>query len=331
MASAGIFVQRPQKVILCLAAALLLAGMLAMLLISGGIPTAHAAGPVLTASTSTTNPGGDVIISGTGWAPAKHYNLYVYGQAKCKPNPICAPPSTSKPINSSPQPIKSDGSFGNFDFSFIANAATTTYVFTVVADYPAGSPYMASVLVQVVPKGTPPSGTPVSSSPAAGTGTTPTSVPASPTKAHQAGGTGTGNPSSTTPTSSSGSNTLAIIVVTLLLLIGIAVLVGLLIVLPPKRRAIRASWYGAGGTSSAGSAYYGSGGTGSTGGRRYGASGPMYGASGPAASGPRRATGGSMPPDDPDPPAWMGGVAQWDDPSRTSRPRPPRRPQGGNY
>src|SRR6185437_4420732 len=174
--SAGISELRRQKVIFCLAAALLLAGMLALLLVTGGIPTAHADGPVLTASTSTTNPGGDVIVSGTGWAPAKHYNLYVYGQAKCKPNPICAPPSTSKPINLSPQPIKSDGSFGGFDFSFIKTAATTTYVFTVVADAPAGAPYTASVLVQVVPAGTPPSGTPVSSSPTAATGTTPTSV-----------------------------------------------------------------------------------------------------------------------------------------------------------
>jgi hypothetical protein len=323
MASAGISEQRHQKVVLSLAAALLLAGLLATLLITGGIPAAHAAGPVLTASTSTTNPGGDVLISGTGWSPARHYNLYVYGQAKCKPNPICAPPSTSKPINSAPQPINSDGSFSGFTFTFITSAAATTYVFTVVADAPAGSPYMESVLVQVVPKGTPPSGTPVSSSPTAATGATPTtSVPASPTATRQSGGSTTGNQTTTPTSSSGGSNTLAIIVVTLLLLIGIAVLVGLLIVLPPKRRTIRASWYSAAGST---------GGSGSTGGRRYGASGPMYGASGPAGSGPRRAPGSYMPPDDPDPPAWMGGVSQWDNPPRTSRPRPPRRPQGGDY
>jgi hypothetical protein len=317
MASAGISGQRHQKAFFPLAAALLLAGLLATLLITGGIPAAHADGPVLTVSTSTTNPGGDVIISGTGWAPAKHYNLYVYGQAKCTPNPTCPPPSTAKPINTSPQPIKSDGSFGGFDFTFIQKAAITTYVFTVVADAPAGSPYMESVLVKVVPAGTPPAGTPVSSSPTVVVGTTPTTVRASPTKTQKAGGTTTGNPSTTTPTSSSSGDTLAIILVTVLLLIGIAVLVGLLIVLPPKRRAIRAAWYGAG--SAGGS---------NTGGHRYGVSGSMYGASGPAGSGPRRSAGGYMPSDDPDPPAWMGGVAQWDNPSR---PRPPRRPQGSDY
>ncbi len=313
--SAGISEQRRHKAIFSLAAALLLAGLLT-LLIAGGIPAAHADGPVLTVSSSTTNPGGDVIVSGTGWAPAKHYNLYVYSQSKCKPNPTCPPPSSEKPINSSPQPINSDGSFGGFDFTFIQKAAATTYVFTVVADYPAASPYMASVLVQVVPAGTPPSGTPVSSSSTATPTTAATTAATSPTATTQAGGAN--NQANNTPGSASGSNTLAIIIVTVLLLIGIAVLTGLLIVLPPKRRAIRAAWYS-------------SGNPGGTGGRRYGASGPVYGSSGPAGSGPRRATGGYAPLDEQEPPGRMGGVAQWDDPSRSSRPRPPRRPPGSAY
>jgi hypothetical protein len=297
---------------------LLLVGLLAALLI-GGIPTAHAASPVLTVSSSTTNPGGTVMITGTGWAPAKHYNLYVYGQAKCKPNPICPPPATAKPINASPVPINSNGTLREFDFSFISNAAATTYVFTVVADYPADAPYTASVLVQVVPAGTPPSGTPVSSSPtAAPTNATPTTAPASPTATSQSA-TAPGDQTTTTPTGSSGSNTLAIIVVTVLLLIAVGVLIWLLIVLPPKRRAIRAAWYGAGNTGSAGA----------TGARRYGASGPP----GPGA---RRTTGGYPPVGDPELP-WTGGVARWDDeprPPRGSRPmppRPPRRPPGREY
>jgi hypothetical protein len=295
-----------------LAGALLLAGLLALLLITGGAPTARAAGPVLTASTGTTNPGGDVIVSGTGWAPAKHYNLYVYGQAKCKPNPICPPPATSKPINSSPQPIKSDGSFGGFDFTFISTAAATTYVFTVVADYPADNPYTASVLVKVVPAGTPPSGTPVSSVPTSTPTTAATTATPSATATSQTAispGTQT-----TTPPKASGGNTLAIIVVTVLLFIAIAVLVGLLIVLPPKRRAIRAAWYGAGSM-------------GGTGGHT------RYGSSGPAAPGPRRTTGGYPPMGRQEPPEWMGGVAQWDDSPRGSGPRPrsPRRPPGSDY
>lgn len=310
MASPGIVGFRRRNAAFSLAGALLLAGLLAMLLTTG-IPTARAAGPVLTVSTGTTNPGGDVIVSGTGWAPAKHYNLYVYAQSKCKPNLTCPPPATAKPINASPQPIKSDGSFGGFDFTFISKAAAITYVFTVVADYPAGAPYMASVPVKVVPAGTPPAGTPVSSSPTSTPTTAATTVTASATSTSQAG-TSPG-PQTTTPTNTSGGNTLAIIVVVFLLLIAIAVLVGLLIVLPPKRRAIRAAWYGAGNASG-------------TGGRRYGASGP-------AGPGSHRTTGGYPPMGGQEPPAWMGGVSQWDDPPRGSGPRPrsPRRPPGNDY
>lgn len=313
MVSLEVSTWRRREVALCLAAVLLLAGALATLLITGSIPAAHADGPVLTVSSSTTNPGGTVTITGTGWAPAKHYNLYVYGQAKCKPNPICPPPGTVQPINSTPIPISNSGNLRSFDFSFVAKAALTTYVFTVIADYPTDTPYSASVLVQVTAPSTPPSGTPVSSSPTAQPATTPTTVPVTPTATTQSGGTTTGN-QTTTPTSSSGSNTLAIIVVTVLLLIAIAVLIGLLIVLPPKRRAIRAAWYSAG----AGSA-------GVTGGRRYSASGPA-----------RRVTGGQPPIGHDDLP-WAGGVSQWDDAPRSPRgsrplpPRPPRRPPDRNY
>ncbi len=306
MANPGIARFRRQNLAFSLAGALLLAGLLALLLMTGGIPAARAAGPVLTVSTGTTNPGGHVIVSGTGWAPAKHYNLYVYAHSKCKPNPTCPPPANAKPINPSPQPIRSNGSFGEFDFKFISTAAAITYVFTVVADYPADNPYMASVLVKVVPAGTPPAGTPVSSSLTSTPTTAATTVTASATTTSQTGtspGTGT-----TTPTNTSGGNTLAIIVVVVLLLIAVAVLIGLLIVLPPKRRAIRAAWYGAGGS-------------GGTGGRRYGAPGP------------RRTTGGYPPVGGQEPPAWMGGVAQWDDSPRGSGPRPrsPRRPPGSDY
>jgi hypothetical protein len=277
-----------------------------MVLLTGGIPTARADSPVLTASTSTTNPGGEVDFTGTGWSPATHYNLYVYGQSKCKPNPICAPPAGVNPANTNPQGINSDGTFGAFKFTFLPKANATTYVFTAVATDANES---ASLLVQVVPVGTPPSGTPVSSSPTATPTSVATTVTASPTSASQTGGAGSQS------TGTGGGNTLAIVVVTVLLLIGIAILTGLLIVLPPKRRAIRAAWYGTGGT-------------GSTGGRSYG-----YGASGPMASGPRRASGGYPPMDEPEPPAWMGGVAQWgDDQARGPRSRPrPRRPTGGEY
>ena len=303
MASQGVLAFPRRKAALGLAGVLLLTGLLVTLLISGGVPTAHADGPVLIASTGTTNPGGEVDFNGTGWSPATHYNLYVYGQSKCKPDPICAPPASATPVNAKPQPIGSDGTFGPFMFTFKATAGVTTYVFTAIATDATES---ASLLVQVVPAGTPPSGTPVSSSPTATPTSVATTVAASPTSASQTGGTG----SQTTNTG--GGNTLAIIVVTVLLLISISVLTGLLIVLPPKRRAIRAAWYG--------------GGMGSTGGRGYGVSGPM-------ASGPRRASGGYPPMDDPEPPAWMGGVAQWDDQARgpRSRPRPPRRPSGGDY
>lgn len=307
MTSAGRFGLR-REALFCLAAVLLLAGLLATLLVTGGIPSAHADGPVLTVSSSTTNPGGTVTISGTGWAPAMHYNLYVYGQSKCKPNPICPPPATTKPINSTPERITSGGNLSTFDFTFLAKTAATTYVFTVIADYPADTPYSASVLVQVVPAGTPPSGTPVSSSPTAPPATTPTTGAVSPTATGQAGST-PGNQTTNT-TGSSGGNTLAIVVVTVLLLIAIAVLIGLLIVLPPKRRAIRAAWYGTGST-------------GGTGARRFGASGPMAPTAG------RRTTGGYPPVGNDDLP-WQGGVAQWDDAPRSSgssRPLPPRSPR----
>lgn len=313
MASAGRFGLR-REIAFCLAGVLLLAGLLATLLVTGGIPPAHADGPVLTVSSSTINPGGTVTISGTGWAPATHYNLYVYGQSKCKPNPTCPPPATAKPINSAPERITSGGNLSSFNFTFLAKAAATTYVFTVIADYPADTPYSASVLVQVVPAGTPPSGTPVSSIPTTLPTTTPTTGAVSPTATSQTGTT-PGNQTTTTPTSS-GGNTLAIVVVTVLLLIAIAVLIGLLIVLPPKRRAIRAAWYG---TGSAGG----------TGARRYGASGPM-------ASPARRTTGGYPPVGNDDLP-WQGGVAQWDDAPRGSRgsrplpPRSPRRPSDREY
>src|ERR1051326_7114455 len=237
MASLGVVGSRRREAAFSLAAVLLLGGLLALLLITSGIPVARADGPVLIASTGTTNAGGEVLITGTGWAPATKYDLYLYGQAKCKPDPICLPPSGTKPINTKQQPIDKNGDFGPFDFTFNATAPATTYVFTVIADYPADTPFSASVLVQVVPAGTPPSGTPVSSSPTATP--TPTAAAATPTKAAQTGG-GSGGQS----TNTGGGNTLAIIVVTVLLLIGIAILTGLLIVLPPKRRAIRAAWYG---------------------------------------------------------------------------------------
>jgi hypothetical protein len=303
MASPGIVRIRRKEAAFSLAAVLLLAGLLALLLITGSIPTAHADGPVLTVSSGTTNPGGSIDITGTGWSPATHYNLYVYGQSHCKPDPICAPPSGTKSINSKPQPIDKAGSFGPFTFTFIKTASITTYVFTVVADYPADTPYTESVLVQVVSSDTPPSGVPVSSNPTVTPTTPPTEAPVTPTTANQ-----TTSHSNGQSTNTGGGNTAAIIIVTILLVIAIAVLVGLLIVLPPKRRAIRAAWYGAGNV-------------GSSGGYRYGASGPA----GPSA---RRTSGAYPPVGGQEPPAWMGGVAQWDDQPRgprSSRPRP-RRP-----
>jgi len=320
MASAGVSGFRRPNAALCLAGALLLASLLAALLIGGGL-TAHADSPVLIVSSSTTNPGGTVMVTGTGWAPAKHYNLYVYGQAKCKPNPTCAPPNGVNPINSSPEPIRNDGTLQEFDFSFLSKASITTYVFTVVADYPTDTPYSASVQVQVVPAGTPPSGTPVSSSPVASpTSVASPTVAASPT-ASQNGGT-TGN-QTTPPASSSGSSKTSIILVTILLIIAIGVLIALLIILPPKRRAIRAAWYGNAGGASRRS-YPGQG---TTGGR------------------PRRPTGGYPPVGAQQPPIWQGGVAQWDEPPRAQRsdrfneppaprsgpPHPPRRPQDRDY
>ncbi len=311
MASIGISGIQRRKATFSLAALLLLVSLLALALIISGIPAAHADGPVLTVSSGTTNPGGEVEVTGTGWAPATHYNLYVYGQAKCKPDPICLPPSPSDTylINSKPQPIDKNGDFGPFHFSFRDTAKAANYVFTVIADAPAGSPYTASVIVQVVPAGTPPSGVPVSSSPTVTATAQPTKAPTTPTTANQGtGGTGGQNNSS-----SGGSNTLAIIVVTILLIIAVAVLIGLLIVLPPKRRAIRAAWYGAGSPGVSG------------GYSRYGASGPM-------APTPRRPSSGYVPGGQPEPPTWMGGVAQWDDPPRSPRSSSrPRRPQGGDY
>ncbi len=311
---------RRQQAALGLAGALLVVGLLAALLITSGVPVARADGPVLTVSSGTTNAGKSVTISGTGWAPARHYDLYVYGQAKCKPDPICPPPSGTKKINDQPINITSDGNLSEFEFTFINSAAATTYVFTVIADYPADNPLSASVLVQVVPKGTPPSGTPVSSSPTAEAETPAPTEEASPTTTSEAGaspGTQTNNTSG-----GSGSNTLATIVVAILLAIAIVVLIGLLIVLPPKRRAIRAAWYDAGSA----------GGLRTTGARRYGASGPM------TPPGARRTSSGGYPPvREPEMP-WQGGVAQWGDqprPPRGSRPMPPsyppRRPPGREY
>ena len=301
MSSAAIVSIHRRKTSLALAAALLLTALLALLF----APSAHADSPVLTVSSGTTNPGGTIMITGSGWAPAQTYSLYVYGQKSCNGQTTCPPPAGKTPI-STQIPINKDGTLREFDFQFIASAATITYVITAVADYPATNPYTASVPVQVTPASTPPSGTPVSSS-----GSAPTSPTANPTNAattttatHTSqGGTTTGNQTPTT-TSGGGTTNILIVVVLILLLLMIGVLVVLLRILPPKRRAIRAAYYGSGPAAAPGRA---------TGGQRRQPSGAYY------------RSDEQMP--------WQGGVASWgdDEPrtprgSRPAQPRPPRRP-----
>lgn len=300
MSSAASISFHHRKTFLALAAALLLTALLALLF----APSARADSPVLTVSSGTTNPGGTVMITGSGWAPAQTYSLYVYSQKSCNGQTTCPPPAGKTPI-STQIPINKDGTLREFDFQFISGAATITYVITAVADYPAGNPYMASVPVQVTPPSTPPSGTPVSSSPAA---TTPTTGPTkaatttTATKTSQAGGTTTGDQTTTTSTGG-GTTNLLIVVVLILLLLMIGVLVVLLRILPPKRRAIRAAYYGSGPAATPGRV---------TGGQRRQPSGAYY------------RSDEQMP--------WQGGVASWgDDEPRTPRgsrpvPRSPRRP-----
>lgn len=325
MVSAGRLSLRRQHAALSLAALVLL-GIIALMLAQGQAPAAHADTPTLFLSTGVTNPGGQVDVTGTGWAPATHYNLYVYGQVKCKPNPTCPPPDLTKPINKSPIVIDSRGNLRDFTFQFIDKASITTYVFTVVADYPTDTPFTASALVQVVPLGTPTATGTVSSAPASPTTTaaSPTQPAVSPT-AQQTTGTGTGTGTTTTPGGSSGSSTttVLIIVVSVLLLLMLGVLGILLRTLPAKRREIRAQYYG----------------------EEVGA-GRGYAPVGQAAR--RRATGSYPPIRDQEMP-WQGGVASWDDhprqPRRTSnpyspppqpgrstpRPPPPRRPSGREW
>jgi hypothetical protein len=300
MSSAASISFHHRKTFLALAAALLLAALLTLL----AAPSARADSPQITLSTSSTNPGGEVIINGSGWAPAKTYNLYVYSQNLCNGQTTCPVPSGTKPINQAdgPEKINSDGTF-SFDFTFSNKAGIITYVFTVVADYPTDNPYTASVPEQVVPAGTPPSGTPISSSPTAVTPTTnPTNAATTTTPTHtsQGGGTTGGQ----TPTTTSGGTTnILIVVVLILLLLMIGVLVVLLRILPPKRRAIRAAYYGSGPAAAPGRA---------TGGQRRQPSGAYYRSE-------------EQTP-------WQGGVASWgeDEPRspRGSRPLPrsPRRP-----
>ncbi len=310
MSSATPIHVRRQGAALALAAMLLFAGLSAILVMSAHAPAAHADGPTITLSTSTTNPGGEVIITGSGWAPAKTYNLYVYSQRACNGAQTCPPPSTAKPITDQPQRFRSDGTF-TFDFTFSSKAAPITYVFTVVADYPADNPYTASVPEQVVPAGTPPSGTPISSNPnptaTPTTKTNPTNTAASPTASQ---GSAAGNQTPTNTGSSGGSGTLIAlnIVVFILLLLMIGVLVVLLRVLPPRRRAIQAQFSSAGRAASPGR----------------------------PPSGARRQPSGSYTQYDAPEPPWQGGVAAWDDEpdlprgSRSTPPRPPYRPGGGS-
>ncbi len=308
MSSAASISFHHRKAFLALAAALLLAALLALLF----APGARADSPQITLSTSTTNPGGEVIINGSGWAPAKTYNLYVYSQKLCNGQTTCPVPSGTKPINQAdgPEKINSDGTF-SFDFTFSDKAGTITYVFTVVADYPTNNPYTASVPEQVVPAGTPPSGTPISSSPTAITPTTnPTNAATTTTPTHTSQGGGTTGGQTPTTTSGGGTTNILIVVVLILLLLMIGVLVVLLRILPPRRRAIRAAYYGvesAGPAATPGRA---------TGGQRRQPSGAYY------------RSEEQMP--------WQGGVASWgeDEPptQRGSRPLPrsPRRPGDGS-
>jgi hypothetical protein len=293
-----------RKPFLALAAALLLAALIALLF----APSARADSPVLTVSSGTTNPGGTVMVTGTGWAPAQHYNLYVFNQKLCNGATTCLPPANKAPINTDPIPIGSDGSLQEFDFMFVANAGTITYVFTVVADYPAGTPYSASVPVQVVPAGTPPSGTPISSSPSAASPTAnPTNAATTTTPTHTSQGGGTNNNQTTNTTGGGGSTTVLIVVVLILLLLMIGVLVVLLRILPPKRRAIRAAYYGVEST------------------------GPQAAPGRTGAGQQRRQPSGAYYRSEEQMP-WQGGVASWgeDEPRspHSSRPQPrsPRSP-----
>ena len=305
MSSAASISFHHRKPFLALAAALLLAALFALL----AAPSARADSPQITLSTSTTNPGGEVIINGSGWSPAKTYNLYVYSQKLCNGQTTCLVPSGTKPINQAdgPEKINSDGTF-SFDFTFSDKAGTITYVFTVVADYPTDNPYTASVPEQVVPAGTPPSGTPISSSPTAVTPTTnPTNAATTTTPTHTSQGGGTTGGQTTTTTGGGGTTNILIVIVLILLLLMIGVLVVLLRILPPRRRAIRAAYYGAGPAAAPGRA---------TGGQRRQPSGAYH------------RSEEQMP--------WQGGVASWgeDEPRspRGSRPLPrsPRRPGDGS-
>src|SRR5258708_7833286 len=119
MVRAGRLQLRQRNMALSLAAVLLVLGVVALMTVGGKAPIALADSPTIYLSTGTTNPGGEVDITGSGWSPAKHYSLYVYGQAKCQPNPTCPPPATAKPINSTPIPIYSNGTIQEFSFFFI--------------------------------------------------------------------------------------------------------------------------------------------------------------------------------------------------------------------
>jgi hypothetical protein len=297
MVSAGRFHVRRRNAALSLAALVLLLGIVSLLTLGGTAPAAHADGPTLFLSTGVTNPGGEVDISGTGWSPAQHYNLYVYGQVKCKPNPICPPPANAKAINFSPIRINSNGNLGVFSFVFVGTASITTYVFTVVADYPTDMPFSASALVQVVPAGTPTATGTVSSGPTTSpTVAQPTQAAASPTAQSQNPGTGPGTTTSgNQPGFFSNKTNVLIVIVTILLLLMITVLAILLRTLPARRRAIRAAYYGE-------------------------EADEQYAAVPRSQGARRRSTGGYPPVRDEDMP-WQGGVASWDDATRASRGR----------
>jgi hypothetical protein len=320
MVSAGRLYLRRRNAALSLAAVVLLLGIVALMLAQGKAPAAHADSPTIFLSTGVTNPGGEVDVTGTGWAPATHYDLYVYGQAKCKPDPICPPPDTAKPINTSPEPIKSNGTLQEFSFFFVDKASITTYVLTVVADYPTEAPFSASALVQVVPLGTPAATGTVSSAPASPTATaaSPTQAAVSPTAQSQNPGTGT-EPADNQPGFFSSTTNVLIVIVAILLLLMIAILAILLRTLPAKRRAIRAAFYGEEVDG-------------------------QYAFAQPGQAARRRSTGGYPPLRGGQGGPWQGGVASWDDhepqPRRTSNPYspppsrstpPPRRPGGREW
>ena len=300
MVSAGKLRLRRRQMTLSLGAIILLLGITVLLIAGGRQPAAHADSPTIFLSTGMTNPGGEVDITGTGWAPARHYNLYVYGQAKCQPNPTCPPPANAKAINSTPIPINGDGTIQEFSFFFINTAASTKYVFTVVADYPTDTPFSASAVEQVVPAGTPTAvGTVSSGPPPSPTAAQPTQAAASPTaQKNTSPGTGT---TSGNPPGASSTTTVLIVVVTILLLLMLGVLGVLLRTLPAKRRAVRAEYYG----------------------EEYDQR-PAFVSPGQTA---RRSTGGYPPARGQEFP-WQGGVASWDDNQRT--PRPSRGSSAGN-